>query len=181
MVAPRITVPSTFDSLDEAIDDAWDAVRSLPGADRVFYSASESANFSMVWHTLGVVTAIARRDPTVAIRNSAALAAEAALVNGPIKSVFERERPHVEARPMKLRKPKTSSFPSGHASAATVAAGMLGPHLATPFRVGLRVFAGIVATSRIHVRIHHATDVAAGAATGWILLRLLRPLLRRLV
>ncbi len=177
----RFTVPNTFDSVDEAIDDAWDTIRAIPGADRVFYTASESANFSRVWHALAILIAMVRRDPRIALRTSAALGAEAALVNGPIKSLFERDRPAVEDRPLKLRQPKTSSFPSGHASAATVAAGMLAPYLPSPLRLALRVFAGIVSTSRIHVQIHHATDVAAGAITGWALLRALRPLLRRLV
>jgi membrane-associated phospholipid phosphatase len=110
---------------------------------------------------------------------SAALGIEAALVNGPIKSVFERERPIVTGRPIKLRQPKTSSFPSGHASAAVVAASFITPGMPRTGRVAVRVLAGIVSTSRIHVQIHHATDVAAGAATGWVLAKALRPVLER--
>lgn len=175
----RVPVPNTFEPIDEAVDDAWEALRGNPIADRIFYGASEAANFSRLWHGIGIVQAVVLRDPKRALRNSAALGFEAALVNGPIKSLFERERPEVSDRPLKLRQPKTSSFPSGHASAAVVAASFLTPGMPWPVRTAIKVLAAIVSTSRIHVQIHHATDVAAGAATGWILARIARAVLHR--
>jgi len=178
-VKTPIQVPDTFHSVDEAVDAAWDVLRGNRLADRIFYGASEAANFSRIWHGLSLVQAIALRDPKRALMTSAALGIEAALVNGPIKSVFERERPIVTGRPIKLRQPKTSSFPSGHASAAVVAASFITPGMPRTGRVAVRVLAGIVSTSRIHVQIHHATDVAAGAATGWVLAKALRPVLER--
>lgn len=177
----RIPVPNTFEPIDEAVDEAWEVLRGNPVADRLFYTASEAANFSRIWHALGIVQAIVLRDPKRALRNSAALGLEAALVNGPIKSLFERERPEVEERPLKLRQPKTSSFPSGHASAAVVAASFLTPGMPWPVRMAIKALAAVVATSRIHVQIHHATDVAAGAGTGWVLARVARFLLNRLL
>ncbi|MGI9607603.1 MAG: phosphatase PAP2 family protein [Acidimicrobiales bacterium] len=179
----RIRVPNTFGPLDDAVDHAWDGLRSDPVANRVFYAASEAANFSMIWHVLGIAKAVATGDVRSAIRTSAALGAESAIVNGPIKSIFERERPDVDAseRPHRLRQPRTSSFPSGHASAAVVAASFLGEGLSRRWRLPLHGLAAIVSTSRIHVRIHHATDVAAGAAVGWGLARLLRPVLRSVI
>lgn len=175
----RIPVPNTFQPVDDFVDEAWGALRGNPTIDRVFYGASEAANFSKIWHALGLAQAIALRDPKRALRASAALGLEAALVNGPIKSLFERERPEVEDRPLKLRQPKTSSFPSGHASAASVAASFLTPGMPWFVRMAIRVLAAVVATSRIHVQIHHATDVVAGGATGWVLARLARSILSR--
>jgi len=70
----------------------------------------------------------------------------------------------------------SSSFPSGHASAAVVASSLLSasePRLGPIFRSA----AAVVATSRLHVRIHHASDVLAGAAVGFALVRLSRRLL----
>lgn len=180
-MSKRIKVPNTFQPIDDAVDAAWDYIRDIPGADRMFYTASESANFSKIWHALSIARAIALRDPRRAIATSAALGIEAALVNGPIKSLFERERPEVEERPLKLRQPKTSSFPSGHASAAVVAASFLTPGMSPLGKLAVRALATVVATSRIHVRIHHATDVAAGAATGWVLAQGIKPLLRRIL
>lgn len=176
----RIPVPNTFQPIDEAVDSAWDAIRAIPGADRVFYTASEAANHSLLWHSLGIARAIALRDPKRALMTSAALGIEAGFVNGPIKSLFKRDRPHVEDRPMKLRQPKTSSFPSGHASAAVVAASFLTPGMGRTGTWLTRALAATVATSRIHVKIHHFTDVAAGAATGWAFAKALKPLLGRI-
>ena len=155
---------SAIDRLDDRLDEAWEALRGIPALDRVFYTASEAADFSVVWHTLGVVQAIIEDDPKVAIAISAALGAESALINGPVKSLFKRSRPvHDGPRPHNLRQPKTSSFPSGHASAAMVAAAMLSRHRGGPLWY---LLGGIVALSRIHVRIHHGSDVAGGLVAG---------------
>ena len=118
-----------------------------------------------------------RRDGRIAWRVSVALFAEAAVVNGLIKTIFGRRRPAFEGRrPHSLRQPLTSSFPSGHASAAMVAAAMLSRRsLWTPAYYALAL---VVALSRIHVRIHHASDVAAGMAVGAALGALARRLLR---
>ena len=71
------------------------------------------------------------------------------------------ERPHT------LRQPLTSSFPSGHASAAFTAAALLSDGSgAKPLFYAV---AGIVALSRVHVRIHHASDVVGGVAVGLVL------------
>ncbi len=67
-------------------------------------------------------------------------------------------------RARQVRQPRTSSFPSGHASAAAMAATLLADRSRAPaLWYGV---AAVVATSRIHVSIHHASDVVAGAAVG---------------
>ena len=160
-------MPEAIDRLDDAFDDAWEAIRGNPVIDRIFYTASEAADFSVLWHTLGVAQAIVKDDPKIAIAVSAALGAESALINGPVKSMFKRSRPVQDTpRPYNLRQPKTSSFPSGHASAAMVAAAMLSRNGGSPvwYAIG-----GLGATSRIHVRIHHASDVAGGIVAGALL------------
>ena len=52
------------------------------------------------------------------------------------------------------------SFPSGHATAAFCAATLLGGG------VGWYTLAAAVAATRVYVRLHHASDVVAGAAFG---------------
>ncbi len=152
------------DRIDNRIDHAWESLRGRPAIDRLFYTASEAADFSVLWHTLGVGQAIVKDDPRIAITLSIALGLESALINGPVKSLFKRNRPLQDTpRPLKLRQPKTSSFPSGHASAAMVAAAMLSRHGGAPVWYAV---AGVVATSRIHVRIHHGSDVAGGLVAG---------------
>ncbi|QXC63411.1 phosphatase PAP2 family protein [Aquihabitans sp. G128] len=65
----------------------------------------------------------------------------------------------------------TSSFPSGHASSAFTAAGILSEHdpALKPLFYAVAV---VVATSRVHVQIHHASDVLAGAALGIVFAKL---------
>lgn len=158
---------AAIDHIDDLVDEWWDALRGNPALDRLFYTASEAADFSLLWHTIGVAQAIVRDDPRSAIALSAALGIESALVNGGIKSLFRRRRPvQEEPRPHNLRQPRTSSFPSGHASSAMLAAAMLSRRGGGPVWYAV---AGVVATSRIHVRIHHASDVVGGLAVGAVL------------
>ena len=155
-----------IDRIDDAVDEAWNALRGKPAIDRLFYSASFVADFSALWHAVGIAQSVTSGDPRVALRLSGALGMESALVNGAIKSLFKRQRPVAQvARPLYLRIPKTSSFPSGHASSAFMAATLLAkrnPRLAPAYYL----LATIVGTSRIHVRIHHASDIAAGTVVG---------------
>jgi len=165
---------------DEAVDRAFDQLRGRPVADRVFYAATELGDFGLIWVLVGATQAL-RGDGELAKagRLTATLAAESVLVNGVIKSLFKRERPvSQEPRPYKMRMPLTTSFPSGHSSTAVVAAILLSEgSSAWPLYWGL---AGVVATSRIYVRIHHASDVVGGLATGLVIGTTARALWRRL-
>ena len=173
----RFPVVARFDA---AVDRSWDRLRGNPLADRVFYTATNAGEFSAIWHVLGTVSSLGGPHARArAARLSSALAVESVLVNQVIKRVVRRARPGVDPadRPLRMRQPVTSSFPSGHASSAFLAAGLLtdSPRL-RPLAYAL---AAVVATSRIHVRIHHASDVVAGAALGTALAaatRRLRPL-----
>ena len=153
---------------DEAVDRKVDGLRGRPALDKVMYGASELGDWSLIWHTVGVAQALLPgRDPMSAVRLSAILGAESLLVNGAIKSVFRRRRPVWEVerpRPHRVRTPHSSSFPSGHASSAFTAAGVLsqGDPL-WPVYYGLAI---VVSSSRVYVKVHHASDVIAGAALG---------------
>jgi undecaprenyl-diphosphatase len=159
-------VTPAIDRFDDAVDALIDHLRGHAPVDRIMYTASELADFSVIWHLLGVLQGLGRDDGLRrAARLSAVLGIESAVVNGLIKSMFRRKRPVPDfERPHHLRMPRTSSFPSGHASAAFVAAALLSEgSRAKPFYYAL---AAVVATSRMHVRIHHASDVLGGAAIG---------------
>jgi undecaprenyl-diphosphatase len=133
----------------------------------VFYWASEAADYSRSWHAIGVTMAVLDRSlfPHT-IRLAAALGVESALVNGLLKSVFPRDRPELlEDRRFEVRRPKTRSFPSGHASSACMTAVLLSDALPR-LRPLWWILAALVASSRVHNRMHHPTDVIAGAALG---------------
>jgi membrane-associated phospholipid phosphatase len=157
--------------LDDAVDSGFDRLRGDPVADRVFYTASQVGDFSVLWMLLGSLRGLrSDRDADAAIRLLVCLGIESALVNGLIKALLPRDRPlHETDHPHKLRTPRTTSFPSGHASAGFTAATLLADGGRRPWRWGWYGLAAVVASSRIHVRSHHASDVVAGAALGLVL------------
>ena len=158
-------------SFDAAADRVAGRLRGTPAVDRALYGLSQAGNHSLLWHGINAVDAVvggavagsAHRNR--ALRRSVVLAVEQAAVNGPIKSQFRRVRPdHVDDHPHELRTPLTSSFPSGHASAGACAATLLSRDLGwAPLWWTL---AGAVAWSRVHVGVHHASDLLGGAAVG---------------
>lgn len=161
-------LPNAVDRFDDRVDALWGRIfRGHPVADRVFYLASEIGDFSVLWLIIGAAQGLrSDEDADAAIRLGVLLLAESALVNQGIKRLVNRPRPvAVEPRPLHVRRPNTSSFPSGHASSALAAAGIMSRRhpKAAPLYYGL---AAIVATSRVHVQVHHASDVVAGAAIG---------------
>ncbi|MFV0527008.1 MAG: shikimate kinase [Acidimicrobiales bacterium] len=166
-------------SLVRRFDDSADRLMR-PGrghrvADWVAYAASESADYSKLWHAIGITMALCspRLRPHAA-RLAVALGVESVLVNGGIKRFIRRERPPLlDDRAFEVRRPRTQSFPSGHASSATLAASLLSDAVPAlrPLWVGT---AATVAASRIHNRMHHASDVVAGALLGWLFAAIVR-------
>jgi undecaprenyl-diphosphatase len=157
-------------ALDEAVDKWLERHRSAT-LDRLFYGLSSAADHGLLWHALGAVRAIRRAEPAYALRFSTALGIESGVTNGLVKSLFRRVRPpehfaHDDPLPYGMRRPITSSFPSGHAATAFMCAVLLSKdNRAGPFYFSL---AAMVAASRVYVRMHHASDVAAGAALGLV-------------
>lgn len=166
---PRPREATVVRRFDDVVDGFFDRIRGNAVVDRTFYTASELADWSLLWHLLAVERGLRRRgDLDGTFRIVTLIGAESLFVNGFVKSLFRRSRPvHDSPRPHRLRRPRSSSFPSGHASAAAVffvVAGE-GDTLAPIYAV----LAATVAASRIHVRIHHASDVVGGVLLGGVL------------
>lgn len=165
----RSPLVQRIDELDHHFDQWWaDTFRGRPWLDKAYYLASDLGDFSLIWQMIGVAQGLRSdpRDPEAALRLGITLGLESLVVNQGIKRLFKRPRPVATGpRPHELRKPLTSSFPSGHASAAFTAAGVLAQR-DPALRPAIYGLAAFVATSRIHVKIHHASDVVAGAVLG---------------
>ena len=171
-----------LDGFDHAVDARFDRhLRGNAAIDRVMYSVTELADFSLLWHLLAATRAL-RSDADLhdAVRTSVVLGMEQTLVNAGLKSLFRRKRPIPDfERPHHLRVPRTSSFPSGHASAAFCAATLLSDGRSRPTRLAWFGLAGLVASSRVHVKIHHASDVIGGATVGLVAGQISKRLWRR--
>ncbi|HEV2362203.1 MAG TPA: phosphatase PAP2 family protein [Acidimicrobiales bacterium] len=157
-------------AFDERVDAAFDHLRGNEAADRLFYGASALGDFGLIWVIFAAVRGLrgGRINQRAAIRAIVCTGLESVLVNLGLKSLFRRGRPrHHDPRPHSLRIPITSSFPSGHATAAFCAATLLseGDELAPLYFAA----ATVVAASRVHVKIHHPSDVVGGIGVGLVL------------
>jgi undecaprenyl-diphosphatase len=156
-------------AFDRRVDAAFDRVRGNRFLDRVFYGASALGDHGLIWLILGALRGLqSERDWDATVRAAAGVGAESALVNLGVKSLFRRSRPVWDGpRPHPLRRPRTSSFPSGHATSAFTAAALLSDD--DPLWPAYYAIALVVAWSRVYVRIHHASDVLGGIAVGVVL------------
>ena len=152
-------------AFDDGVDEAFAPLRGRPWADRLFYTATIVGEDGRIWLAIAALLALRPASRRKAMRLLVWLGVETVLVNGPIKRSVKRARPVFEGEHVHKIRPQTSpSFPSGHsASSATVA---------TILSEGSRLWplwwaiALVIAASRIHVRDHHASDVAGGLAIG---------------
>jgi len=172
----------TIELFDTWADERLEQLRGHPVADTVFTNATHLGDFSLIWHLISGsrgLTSDKRADQAFVL--AALLGIESLVVNQGVKRLFRRTRPTEtgDAR-FEIRTPSTSSFPSGHASSAFFAATILttfGGAKTAPLWFGL---ATVVSTSRVYVRIHHASDVVGGALLGLALGQVARTVLKRI-
>jgi undecaprenyl-diphosphatase len=170
-----VNITKRMAAFDDAVDRVFARIRT-PALDPIAYRLSSAADHALLWHWCELAQAIKRGgDVRGAARFSVAMGAESALTNGGVKLLFRRVRPfeyaELEFR-HGLRRPITSSFPSGHATAAFCAATLLGGG------PGWYALATAVAATRVYVRLHNGSDVVAGAAMGLVMGRVMYPLVR---
>ncbi len=156
---------ATFDTW---ADSRLERLRGNRFTDKLFTVASAVGDFSLIWHLIGAtrgLTSDSRANQAFVF--FALIGAESLIVNQGIKRLFRRARP-TEAGDARfpVRKPVTSSFPSGHASAAFFAATVLTYWSGIAWAPAWFAVAAIVATSRAYVRIHHPSDIIGGALVG---------------
>ena len=161
--------------LDLRVDSAFDRLRGKRSLDVLFYGASAIGDHGALWVLVSVLRGVQPKHRLRAKRTIVAAGIESVFVNLLLKSLFKRSRPSNDGpHPLPLRIPRTSSFPSGHTTAAFCAATLLAE--GDPLWPAYYAMASVVAASRIYVRLHHASDVLAGVALGSALGRIGRRL-----
>ena len=168
--SPWTTTLRELGAVDRA---AYEAVAHTPTPelDTPIRRLSNTANYSRLW--LGIAAAIAllggRRGRRAALEGVVSIGVTSASVNALAKSIAARPRPErAEADPFPYREvemPASSSFPSGHAASGFAFAYAVGRHLPA-LAVPLRLLAGAVAYSRVHIGVHYPGDVAVGSMVG---------------
>lgn len=156
---------ATFDTWADA---SLERLRGNRFTDKLFISASALGDFSLIWHLIAATRGLTSDShANQAFTLFGLIAAESLIVNQGIKRLFRRTRPTEAGDPrFPVRKPVTSSFPSGHASAAFFAATVLTYWSGIAWTPAWFAVAIIVATSRAYVRIHHPSDIIGGAVVG---------------
>lgn len=166
--SPTSSLTRAVASFDQRVDTALEPWRSRRGVDRLFHVASTIGDFSAVWHAIGLIVGVfIVRDLGATLWFSALIGLESLLVNQLIKRLFRRTRPTETGDPrFPVRRPRTSSFPSGHASSAMFAAVLLSVWVGWAWAPLWFAIALVIAASRAVVRIHHPSDVIGGMAVG---------------
>ena len=174
----RSSIAQIADTIDARADGLYQPLRNISVLNFVMVAASTLGDWSLIWHLTGLIRGAITAQFREIVLLSVLLGIESLIVNQGIKRLFRRNRPTEHgAEGLRVRKPRTSSFPSGHASAAGFSAVML-TSMTGGWWVALWVALAItVSTSRFHVRIHHATDVVAGTIVGIALALAMLPVL----
>jgi len=156
---------ATFDTWADA---SLERLRGRRFTDKLFIAASALGDFSLLWHLIGATRGLTSEShANQAFVFSALIGAESLIVNQGIKRLFRRTRPTEAGDPrFPVRRPSTSSFPSGHASAAFFAATVLTFWSGIAWAPAWFAVAAVVAISRAYVRIHHPSDIIGGALVG---------------
>lgn len=160
-----------FAKFDARVDRLMEPIRNVHAVVLIFMVASAVGDFGLLWHGIGLIRAIGSVDRFHdALVFSSMIGIESLLLNQGIKRFFRRTRP-TERGDVRIavRTPSSSSFPSGHSSSAFFSALVLTHWVTWPWTILFYLFAVIIATSRVGARIHHASDVLAGALTGTVL------------
>jgi hypothetical protein len=166
---------------DDTVDAWLEPWRDHPVVSRVMTAATNAGEFSAIWHGSNLVRGVVLNRPDQIVGLTVGIGLESLVVNQGLKRLFKRRRPtrHGDER-FEIRTPLTSSFPSGHASAAAFAATTLigwDGRRSAPLWGAL---AATVAVSRPFVRIHHASDIVGGVAAGITMGLVARRVFRRL-
>jgi undecaprenyl-diphosphatase len=174
-----VTFPEVLKAFDRLLDTVVDAGRGHRIVDAAAAAASTLGDHGFLWFVIGLVRGGLSRDRRLpAARAIAYSGLITPVVNTAMKTLVDRKRPegvHADL-PLPVRPPRSASFPSGHTMAAWCAATLLAEDdTLAPLYYGL---ATMVSWSRVHVRAHHASDVAGGALVGIAVGQLGRRILR---
>lgn len=152
---------------------------------RTLSAVEEAAEGTKLWCGAAVMMAWlgGRRGRTAAAAGLAAMAVAQVAANGLCKQLAERPRPPREWIPHDEveDRPESSSFPSGHTSAAVAFTAAVAPSW-PPAGALCAVPAAMVAVERVQSGAHYPSDVVTGAAIGlgaaWLVRSAPRLLLR---
>ena len=171
---------SAVTTFDRDIDGLFEPLRGRASFDSAAKVITGIGDHGWIWTAIaswrGRRSGPARRQ---AVRSLAMAGVSSAVVNAGIKQLVHRQRPdssglRISPTGVPVRAPKSSSFPSGHTLAAFCSASAMGRPGDRTGNALLYTAACLIGLSRIHLRAHHASDVAGGLVVGTLFGLLIR-------
>ena len=141
---------------------------SNPVMDRIMTSLTFLGDYCLIWLVITVIFYI-NGDRKYAYLMIATMLITNAINNGLIKSLFRRKRPFelYDDISIFIPEPYGSSFPSGHSATGFCCAVIVAYYSPILGTVAL-VLAGLIAFSRMYLRVHFFSDVLVGSIVGCI-------------
>jgi undecaprenyl-diphosphatase len=170
-----------FAAFDAAVERAVGRFRGNNIADAAAAVVSNLGDYGFIWAVIAASKG-RRRGPERrrAMRALTVAGIVSSGTNTAAKKLVRRPRPEQAGQGRDrvfVRRPRSSSFPSGHTLAAFCTATILAD---TPAQAGAYLgLASAIAVSRVHLQDHHPSDIVGGAVIGTAAGALTRALLRR--
>lgn len=150
----------------------WLAAHRTPWLDWVMLAVTNVGRGGAAWGIAAIVRGVAhRRLAMAACQVVIAVTVAWTVPEAVLKPLTGRARPFSVSTAIPVvhhEHPKSSSFPSGHASTAVAGAYSLGASwpAARPF---CWVLAGFIIVSRAYLGVHYPTDLVAGGLLGYLI------------
>ncbi len=139
---------------------------SNPVMDRIMTSLTFLGDYCLIWLVITLIFYI-NGDRKYAYLMIATMLITNAINNGLIKSLFRRKRPFelYDDITIFIPEPYGSSFPSGH-SATGFCCAVIVAYYSLTLGIFALVLAGLIAFSRMYLRVHFFSDVLVGSIVG---------------
>lgn len=135
--------------------------------DKFMVIITSLGNGGAIWIIISLILIINKKYRNIGIMLLGVLMMDAIVGDVILKNLIKRIRPCIYTAQAKLliQKPLSYSFPSGHASAAFAAAGILIKYF-RKYTLEIIALASLIAFSRMYLYVHYPSDVFGGIILG---------------
>lgn len=131
--------------------------------DKFMVFITNLGNRGIIWLIISLIFMTRKEYRKISIYSILALILVTILGELVLKNIVDRVRPFeiVEQMELLIKKPVSSSFPSGHTASSFTMAGVLS-HKIRKYKITFYILASLIAFSRLYLFVHNPTDIVAG-------------------